>query len=130
MLLAYRYGLRPLLALGLGLLLGYGSACLTARLGYNWLDFLDRPEHFALLGLAIFAAPLAVTHQQRADFPAVYRLVGALAFFVGALALSEGGAHSYLPLTRSSVEVFYEVAGLTAAAGSIWLGIVRASGTE
>src|SRR5882724_3240758 len=89
MLLAYRYGLRPLLALGLGLLLSYGSAFFTARMGYHWLEFWDRPEHFAALGLAIFAAPLAVSHKLRSDFPAVYRIIGALAFFIGVLVLSE-----------------------------------------
>jgi uncharacterized membrane protein len=43
LLLAYRYGLRPLLALGLGLLIGYSAAAFTASLGYRWLDFGDRP---------------------------------------------------------------------------------------
>jgi uncharacterized membrane protein len=117
--------LRPLLVLGLGLLLSYGSAFFIVRLGYHWLEFWDRPEHFAAMGLAIFATPLAAAHKRHTDFPAVYRLVGALAFFLAVFALSEGGARSYLPIDSKNVETLYELAGLATAAGAIWLGIVR-----
>jgi uncharacterized membrane protein len=125
MLLAYRYGLRPLLLVGLGLLLSYGAAGVSARLGYHWLDFWDRPEIFALLGLIVFAAPLVARHQRHTDFPAVYRLTGALAFFIAVLALSEWGGRSYLPIQTANVERLYEFLGLAASAGAIWLGIVR-----
>src|SRR5213593_1179081 len=109
MLMAYRYGLRPMLMLGVGLLLSYGAAAFTARLGYHWLEFGDRPEHFALMGLMVFAAPFALPHRRHTDFPAVYRLAGALAFFVAVLALSEWGAHSYLPIETKNVEWAYEL---------------------
>jgi uncharacterized membrane protein len=125
MLLAYRYGLRPLLVAGLGLLLTYGAAAVTARSGYHWLDFWDKPEIFALMGLAVFAAPLIVAHRRHTDFPAVYRLAGALAFFVSVFTLAEGGGHSYLLLESKSVERIYELVGLAAASGAIWLGIAR-----
>ena len=125
MLLAYRYGLRPLLVVGLGLLLSYGSAFFTARLGYHWLEFWDRPEHFAALGLAIFATPVVAAHQRHTDFPAVYRLMGAVAFFLAVFALAEGGGRSYLTIDSKNVEILYEFFGLATAAGAIWLGIVR-----
>jgi len=124
-ILAYRYGLRPLLVLGLCLLLSYGAAAFTARLGYDWLQFWDRPEHFAVMGLITFAFPLMLAHKRNTDFPAVYRLVGALAFFLAVLALAEGGVGSYLPLESKTVERIYEMGGLVTAAGAIWLGIAR-----
>ena len=76
MLLAYRYGLRPVLMLGLGRLLSYGAAALTARFGHHWLSLGDRPELFVLMGPIVFAAPLAVSHTSHTDFPPVYRLTG------------------------------------------------------
>jgi len=33
------------------------AAAYTARMGYHWLEFSDRPEHFFLLGLFVFAPP-------------------------------------------------------------------------
>jgi len=125
LLLAYRYRLRPLLVPGLGLLVSYGSAAWTARLGYRWLDFGDRPEHFAAMGLLLFATPMAAHHKRNSDFPAVYRLMGALAFFVAVLSLAEWGSRSYLPMETKHVEILYEFTGLAASAGAIWLGIAR-----
>src|SRR5207249_3775078 len=87
------------------------------------LDFWDRPERFALMGLAVFAAPLAIAHRRHTDFPAVYRLAGSLAFFLAVFTLAEGGGHSYLPLETKSVERIYELVGLASAAVAIWLGI-------
>ena len=110
---------------GLGLLVSYGSAAWTARLGYRWLDFGDRPEHFAAMGLLLFATPMAARHKRNSDFPAVYRLMGALAFFVAVLSLAEWGSRSYLPMETKHVEILYEFTGLAASAGAIWLGIAR-----
>jgi Predicted membrane protein (DUF2157) len=42
--LAYRYGLRILLAIGLLLLISYGAATVTAAFGYRWFDFGQRPR--------------------------------------------------------------------------------------
>ena len=75
---AYRYGLRLMLALGLMLLMSYVAAAYTAQMGYHWLEYYDRPEHFLLLGLLVFAVPFYLKHSENADFAPVYRLVGAL----------------------------------------------------
>jgi uncharacterized membrane protein len=125
LLLAYRHGLRLMLLLGLGLLLAYAAAFFTARFGHRWFDFDDRPEHLAALALVVFALPAFVKHARHSDFPAVYRLTGALAFFVAVLALCEWGAHSYLPFDKTTMEISYELVGLASAAGAIWLGIAR-----
>jgi len=123
--LAYRYGLRLLLAAGLLLLIGYAAATATATMGYEWFRFYDRPEHLLLLGVIVFALPFMRRHLRNPDFPPVYRLVGALTFFIAILSLAEWGATSYLPWTSENIERFYEVFGLCLASGAIWLGIVR-----
>ncbi len=125
MLLAYRYGLRPLLVLGLGLLLSYGAAVFTARLGYEWLDFWNHPEDFAVMGIIAFAVPLVLRHHRHTDFPPVYRLVGALAFFMAILSLAEWGVRTYLPFESKTVERIYEFIGLVISATAIWQGIAR-----
>ena len=125
MLLAYRYGLRLLLALGLLLLISYAAATYTSEMGYHWLEFYDRPEHFLLLGALVFAVPFVRPHVRNLDFPPVYRLVGALVFFIAMLSLAEGGVPSYLPWDAKNIERLYEIAGLTFSAGAIWFGITR-----
>jgi uncharacterized membrane protein len=125
LLVAYRYGLRLQLFLGLILVIGYGVAMLTARLGHHWLDFDRRPEHIAIMGVAMFVLPSFLHHERRAEFPAVYRLVGSLAYFVAILSLCEWGKTSYLPFDAKTVELGYELLGLASAAGAIALGIVR-----
>ena len=125
MTLAYRYGLRLLLAAGLLLLVSYVAALLTAQQGYRWLEFYNRPEHFLLFGFLVFAIPLYWRHPRHSDFPAVYRLIGALVFFISIFTLAEGGELSYLPWSTASIRLFYEFAGLLAAGGAIWWGIAR-----
>jgi uncharacterized membrane protein len=125
MALAYRYGLRLMLTLGLLLVIGYAAAALTAGMGHQWFDFYDRPEHFLLLGLFVFTIPLYRKHPHNTDFPSVYRLVGALTFFITLFALAEQGSASYLPWETINIERFYEIAGLILSAAAIWWGIVR-----
>ena len=124
MVLAYRYGLRLLLVLGLLLLMSYGAAATIAIIGYDWLGFAHRPEHFLLIGLIVFALPFYVKQPNHGGFVPVYRLVGALAFFVALFFLAEWGGASYLPWETVTIERFYEFLGLLLAAGAIWLGIV------
>jgi len=125
MVLAYRYGLRLMLALGLLLLMGYVAAAFTARMGYQWLDFYDRPEHFLLLGFFVLTLPLYRKHSHNTDFPPVYRLVGALTFFITLFVLAERGSVSYLPWDMIAVRRFYEIAGLILSIAAIWWGIAR-----
>jgi uncharacterized membrane protein len=124
MVLAYRYRLRLLLALGLVLLMAYVSAVFTVEGGYYWADFYDRPERSLILGLIAFALPFWRGFGGQ-DFAPVYRLTGALAFFISILSLAEWGVPSYLPWSQAGIERFYEIAGLLFAAAAIWLGIRR-----
>jgi len=114
-----------MLMLGLTLLMSYGAATYTAQMGYEWLEFYDRPEQFLLLGLLVFALPYCLKHTRNADFPPVYRLVGALTVFIAILSLAEWGVPSYLPWEQVTIERLYEFGGLILSAGAIWLGITR-----
>ncbi len=124
-LMAYRYGLRLLLAIGALLLVSYGAASVTAALGYRWFDFNDRPELVAFLALLIFWTPAAIRHRRHTDFPPVYRLAGSVVFFLCIVSLADWGVPSYLPISRENIERLYEFVGLLTAAGAIWLGIRR-----
>jgi uncharacterized membrane protein len=125
LVLAYRYGLRLVLALGLLFLVSYVAAAFTTRMGYQWLEFWDRPEQFLLLGLLVFAIPFLLKHPRQGDFAPVFRLVGALIFFIAVLSLAEWGVPSYFSWNSENVERVYEFFGVIASAGATWLGIAR-----
>jgi hypothetical protein len=125
LVMAYRYGLRLMLWCGLLLVMSYAAAAAIAEMGYHWLEFANRPEHWILLGAVVFALPFYLKHLTYGGFPAVYRLVGTLTFFMALLLLAEWGAGSYLPWDTITVERCYEFLGLLLSAGAIWLGIVR-----
>lgn len=92
-------------------------------MGYQWFAFNERPEHFLLLGALVFAVPYVRKRQANFEFPPVYRLVGALTFFIAVFSLAEWGVPSYFPFEAITIERMYEIAGLILAAGAIWLGI-------
>lgn len=125
LVVAYRYGLRLLLVLGLLSSISFVAGTVTARLGNRWLDFGQRPELIAVLALLIFAVPEIVPHPQHDDFPSVYRLVGTIVFFLCLVSLAEWGIPSYLSVDPKNIERLYEFVGLLTSAGAIWLGIVR-----
>jgi len=125
MVLAYRYGLRLMLAIGLLLLASYMAAAYTAQMGYDWLELFKRPEQFLLLGLLMFGLSIRLRHAQNSDFPPVYRLVGSLTFFVSLYILAEAGVASYLPWDPQTIERFYQFLGLLSAAGAMWWAIAR-----
>jgi uncharacterized membrane protein len=121
--LAYHFGLRLLLAAGLFMLVGWLTAASNSWRGWWWIEFERRPEEVMLAGLLLGAAALVLRHARRPDFPPVFRLVGMLAFFLPMLFLSAEGQVSYLPWEARTVEHFYQVAGVIAAAGAVWIGI-------
>ena len=121
--LAYHFGIRLVLAAGLVSLLGWITATTNSWRGWWWVEFERRPEELMLAGLLLTIIPLFIRHARRADFPAVYRLVGMIAFFVTMLFLSAEGQRSYLPLDDKAVEHFYQMFGVVAAAAAVWIGI-------
>ena len=123
--LAYHFGIRLVLAAGLVSMLGWITATTNSWRGWWWVEFEKRPEELMLAGLVLAALPLFIKHVRRTDFPAVYRLVGMLAFFFTMLFLSAQGQSSYLPMDDKAVEHFYQMFGVVAAAAAVWIGIRR-----
>jgi uncharacterized membrane protein len=123
--LAYHFGIRLVLAAGLVSLLGWIAATTNSWRGWWWVEFEKRPEELMLAGLVLAALPLFIKHVRRPDFPAVYRLVGMLAFFFTMLFLSAQGESSYLPLDAKAIEHFYQMFGVVAAGLAVWIGIRR-----
>lgn len=125
MLLAYRYGLRPLLVPGLAFLVSFAAAKLTARGGHPWPDFGSRPENIMVCGLIVFGLAHWLRHRRNTDFAPVYRMFGTLTVLISVLSLAEWGASSYLPFDVITVERLYELVGLVISAGAICLGITK-----
>ena len=123
--LAYHFGVRLVLAASLVSLLGWVTAETNVWRGWWWLDFDRRPEDAMLASLLLFAVPLLARHARRPEFPAVFRLIGMLGFFIPMLFLSASGRDSYLPWETRSIEHFYQFAGVVTAGIGVWIGIRR-----
>jgi uncharacterized membrane protein len=115
--LAYRFGLRLLLAAGLVCGMGWVAALATSFAGL-WTEFFQRPETIIAAGLLAAAAP------RREHFAATHRLTGLLAVFLAILLLSFDGG-TFLTVGRREAERLYQLAGLVGAAAAIWLGVRR-----
>jgi len=125
LLLAYLCDLRLLLGAGLICLLAFIAARVGTWSGVYWIHFGERPENFLPAALALFVLPTLFRHARHDQFPAVYRLVGLLAFFLPALILSHWGRGSYLAWPVATIEYVYQIAGFVFGALVIWLGLRR-----
>jgi uncharacterized membrane protein len=122
---AYHFGIRLVLAGGLISMLGWMTATTNTWRGWWWVEFEQRPEELMLAGLLLAVLPLLIKHVRRPDFPAVFRMVGMLAFFLAMLFMSAQGQHSYLPMEDKTVEHFYQMFGVVAAGIAVWIGVSR-----
>ncbi len=123
LILAYRFGLRLQLAVGLLCLLFYFSVKMGTWSGAYWLSFGERPEKFIPVGLAIALVPRVCLHTTHIAFPSIYRAVGLIAVFIAVLIMSNWGSASYFSLDRDWIEGFYQFIGFTGSALTIWWGI-------
>jgi len=124
LLLAYSYGLRLILVAGLFCLTFWLAAMIGTLGGSYWTSFGERPEHFILAGLAVFAAGL-VRQSAWPGFAGIYRAYGLLVLFIAILVLANWGQASYLLFTNQAIENSYQLLGFAAAGLTIWLGIRR-----
>ncbi len=126
LILAYVYRVRLILAAGLGLMIAFAAACITAAQGGFWLYMFERPENFIPAGLVIAAAPLAFRHRRAVEFPAIYHLVGLLFIFLPVEILIHMGKG--LPGPHAGVlSALFRIAGFLGTMTAIWLGIRSSS---
>jgi uncharacterized membrane protein len=123
--LAYGFRLRLQLAAGLVLAVIFLAVELAVWSGGAMEAVLERPETFLPGGLALLAIPLVLRHHRYPGFDAVFRIVGLLYLFLAVLLLGTVGQLSYLPLSKKSVEVLYQMTGLGASALTVWIGLRR-----
>jgi uncharacterized membrane protein len=121
MMLAYAYRLRWLLAAGLAGLTIWVAATIAVLSGAYWTAAAERPENYLLPAAAII---LYGVLRRENDLSGAYRLTGWLFGFIALLFLSTAG-ESYLSTDPKLMRKIYQIAGLAAAAGAIWLGIRR-----
>jgi uncharacterized membrane protein len=118
--LAGGYGFRLIMAGAVVALTVFVLGVATSLSGAWWSGFMGRPEGMVLAGAAWLLLPA-----RRVDLEETIRVTGAAIGFIGLLVLGLNGELSLLPLGRKPVEGFYDLLGLAAAAGGIWLGIRR-----
>jgi hypothetical protein len=124
--IAYTWGLRLLLAAGLGAGMGYLMALVAVAAGVDWMSSLGRPEPLLALGLLVFGASFTRLTGRAEGFPAAWRLVGCTAALLPILFLSTWpGVFSYRLLPVSVLHVAYDFAGFVLPLAAITFGIRR-----
>jgi uncharacterized membrane protein len=124
--LAYTYGLRLMLAVGLLLGLGFLNALVATSAGIDWSASPGRPEPFLVLGALVFAGSFTALASGRERFPETWRLVGTAALLLPILFLSVWTTvFSYHLLPESILRPVYDAAGFLIPIAAIWCGIRR-----
>jgi uncharacterized membrane protein len=123
MVLAYSFSLRLLLAVSILYLYGFIAARIGTWAGLYWLSFGSRPENFLAPSIILFLVPWLVNQERRAGFAPLYRILALCGFFLTILVMANSGEASYLSLDPNFIEGIYQVLGLVASAGAIWLGV-------
>jgi len=122
-LVAYAYGLRLLLGVGLLLMCAYTAAVWIATLGGNWDEFMARSELLIPGAVVLYAVPWVTRHDDLHDFSFVYRVCGAAAGLIGLLVFSLSGHRCCWGVSHGVVEVSCQIAGIVLGAGVIVHGL-------
>lgn len=125
LLLAYGYGLRLLLAIGLLSASFFVVGAINHWAGGYWPLGLQRPEGLFPAAALLLGAAILAPGRQHAGFAQVYRLIGLFVLMFPLFLLSLSGGMSFLPFGRGPIEIGYQLVGFAASAGAIWVGIVR-----
>ncbi len=124
-ILAYTYGLRPLLLVAIVAVTAFLAGRLGSWSGSYWGYFLQRPENLFLPGVALAALPVAARHRALPSFPPLYHATGLLAIFVPILILANVGQASHFDLSVRTVEILYQLIGFALGAAVAWIGVRR-----
>lgn len=123
--LAYAWDLRLLLAAGAACFIGYFAAWIVGWSRLPPEGVIDRPEALFVPAILIVLASGARINTHRSGFAQTLRLVGCAAIAIALLVLGESGGMSRLPFDAHAIEYFYQIVGLTFAAGLVGVGIRR-----
>jgi hypothetical protein len=121
-LVAYAYGLRLLLGVGLLLMCVYTAAVWTAAGGGYWGDFMERSELLIPAAAVLYAVPWVTRGRDPHDFDFVYRVCGAATGLTGLLIFSTSGHLCCWGVTYRVAEVFCQIAGIVLSGGVIFHG--------
>ncbi len=121
-LVAYAYGLRLLLGMGLVLMCAYTAALWIAGQGAYWAAFLDRPELLIPPAVILYAAAWAARRRDPHDFGFVYRVCGAATGLTALLLFSTSDRVCCYGVTFHWADVFCQIVGLALSAGVIFHG--------
>jgi uncharacterized membrane protein len=121
--LAYAYGLRLLLIVGVVCFAAFFSTQPPHWSGCYWLDTLFRPENFFLPAALLLAVPAVFDHRRLRTFAEIYRVVGLLCVLLPVFVLASWGFTSYLGFPEGTVEVIYQIFGFCIAAAVTGIGV-------
>jgi hypothetical protein len=123
--LAYAYGQPLLLLAGAAGAAVYVSASVLRLTGAWWMQsLLERPENLLLGGAAIVGWSFA-PHRVRDDFPPLLRDAGLAIAGVTAIVLGQAGELSWWAVSRTVIEVTYQLVAFLIPAAAVWMGIRR-----
>jgi len=123
LIVAYRYGLRLLLAAGLAMAMGFACALAADAAGLDLNVALARPEPLLPLGALAIAAASLSPNRRRAGFPEIWRLAGLTALLVPLVFLSTwSNVFSYVRLPEKVLGSIYDAAGFALGGAAVWLG--------
>jgi uncharacterized membrane protein len=123
--LAYTYGLRTLLLVGILVTGGFVSAGAASLAGVDWTAFALRPEGIVFAGLLGVIVAEFEDRRSRPAFARVYRLTGWITLLFPLLLLSQEAAFSYLPFDATVIRRIYDVVAVAAGALAVWTGLGR-----
>ncbi|MCU0961297.1 MAG: DUF2157 domain-containing protein [Pirellulaceae bacterium] len=111
-LVAYAYGLRLLLSIGLVLTSVYTAAVWMAARGEFWGAFLERSELLIPAAAILYVVPDVVRLRDTRDFHFVYRCCGAALGLVSLLVFSTSGHLCCWGVTYRVAQVICQIAGM------------------
>jgi uncharacterized membrane protein len=126
LLLAYAYRVHLALVAGLLMAATVPSALIFDATGADWAAAIFlRPDPIVAAGIAMFFLAELRACDRHPGFGAFHRSTAMFLVFFPAFLLAGPVAGSALPLGIREIHAVYQIGGLLAAAGSVWLGVAR-----
>lgn len=122
LLLAYGCSSRLLLVLGLGFAGVFIVDHVSGWAGLERWELFEAPELWMPLGVLLWVAQWPIQRRYY-GFARCYRVLGLLCILLPVLFLSVESSSSFLPWSKTSIELFYQLAGLFLCALGLYWGV-------